>query len=124
MTYIDGLVGLVRRKGGENGWRMVLHSDQGSVYASEGYNDLLTFNRIIYWMSRSGTLTDNAVIEAINGWLKEELFTDFHITERENRVRNRKIHKVLQRRTSGICPRIMTPKQYREEYMEEMFRNG
>ena len=83
MTYIDGLAELVRRKGGENGWRMVLHSDQGSVYASEDYNDLLTFNRIIHSMSRSGTPTDNAAMEAINGWLKEELFTDFHITGKE-----------------------------------------
>jgi transposase InsO family protein len=28
-------------------------------------------------MSRVGTPTDNAIIEAINGWIKEELFLDF-----------------------------------------------
>lgn len=28
-------------------------------------------------MSRVGTPTDNAIIEAINGWAKEELFLDF-----------------------------------------------
>ena len=28
-------------------------------------------------MSKVGTPTDNAIIEAINGWIKEELFLDF-----------------------------------------------
>ena len=31
-------------------------------------------------MSRAGTPTDNAAMESINGWIKTELFTDFHIT--------------------------------------------
>lgn len=48
---------------------MVMHSDQCSVYASEDYHDILTFNRIIHSMSRSGTPTDNVAMEAISGWL-------------------------------------------------------
>ena len=32
-------------------------------------------------MSRAGTFTDNSAMEAINGWLKEELFNDFKIKE-------------------------------------------
>ena len=35
-------------------------------------------------MSRAGTPTDNAAMEAINGWLKSELFTDFHVTGKES----------------------------------------
>ena len=31
-------------------------------------------------MSRAGTLTDNAATESINGWIKSELFMDFHVT--------------------------------------------
>ncbi len=31
-------------------------------------------------MSRGGTPTDNAIIEALNGWIKEELFLDFGLT--------------------------------------------
>lgn len=31
-------------------------------------------------MSRAGKPTDNAAMEAINGWIKAELFMDFHIT--------------------------------------------
>lgn len=35
-------------------------------------------------MSRAGTPTDNGAVEAINGWLKEELFLDFNIKEAED----------------------------------------
>ena len=30
-------------------------------------------------MSRGGTPTDNPIIEAINGWMKEELYLDFDL---------------------------------------------
>ena len=30
-------------------------------------------------MSRVGTPTDNPIIEALNGWIKEELFLDFDL---------------------------------------------
>ena len=32
-------------------------------------------------VSRGGIPTDNAAMEAINGWVKAELFTDFHVTD-------------------------------------------
>ena len=32
-------------------------------------------------MSRIGTPTDNPVIEALNGWIKEELLTDFGLSD-------------------------------------------
>ena len=35
-------------------------------------------------MSRAGTPTDNAAMEAINGWIKAEIFNDFHLTSNEN----------------------------------------
>ncbi len=34
---------------------------------------------IMHSMSRAGTPTDNAAMESINGWIKSELFTDFHL---------------------------------------------
>lgn len=58
---------------------MILHSDQGSVYASKAFNDLLPYG-IAHSMSRAGTSTDNAALEAINGWIRAELFMDFHVT--------------------------------------------
>ena len=38
-------------------------------------------------MSRAGTPTDNASMEAINGWIKEELFTDFKINNLDDPVK-------------------------------------
>lgn len=32
-------------------------------------------------MSRGGTLTDNPITEALNGWIKEELYLDFNLAE-------------------------------------------
>ena len=41
----------------------------------ESYNELLPMYNITRSMSRAGTPTDNAAMEAINGWVKAELFT-------------------------------------------------
>lgn len=56
-----------------------LHTDQGSVYASMAYDKLIQDKNIIRSMSRAGTPTDNPVNESLNGWIKEELFLDYHI---------------------------------------------
>ena len=66
------------------GLEMILHTDQGSVYASKDFNELLPLYNIVHSMSRAGTPTDNAAMEAINGWIKTEMFTDLHITSNEN----------------------------------------
>lgn len=76
--YIDGLndvLGLLK------GTRdpVVLHTDQGSVYASMAYNELIKDTNIVRSMSRAGKPTDNPVNEALNGWIKEELIIDFGI---------------------------------------------
>ena len=75
---------------------MILHSDQGSVYASKAYNELLPMylNRS---MSRAGTPTDNAAMESINGWIKAELFMDLHVTGEVTRLHAVKLYR------SGSC---------------------
>ena len=35
-------------------------------------------------MSRGGTPTDNPIIEALNGWIKEELYLDFGLADADN----------------------------------------
>ena len=35
-------------------------------------------------MSRGGTPTDNPIIEALNGWMKEELYLDFGLADTED----------------------------------------
>ncbi|MER2027215.1 MAG: IS3 family transposase [Lachnospiraceae bacterium] len=64
---------------------VVLHTDQGSVYASMAYNDLIKDTVIVRSMSRAGKPTDNPVNESLNGWMKEELYMDFRIDECRSR---------------------------------------
>lgn len=64
---------------------VVLHTDQGSVYASMAYNDIIKDTVIVRSMSRAGKPTDNPVNESINGWMKEELYMDFKIDECKSR---------------------------------------
>lgn len=54
----------------ENG--CILHSDRGSTYASNDYQELLKKNNIICSMSRKGDCWDNAGIESFFGKLKTE----------------------------------------------------
>lgn len=80
--YIDGLldiVTLLKLENREIKEPTILHTDQGSVFASIAYNDLIKEENIIRSMSRAGTPTDNPVNEALNGWIKEELVADFDI---------------------------------------------
>ena len=58
---------------------MILHSDQGSVYCSKRFNESLHLYNIIHSTSKPGKPTENGAMEAINGWIKEELFIDFNI---------------------------------------------
>ena len=78
-TYIKGLEDLLEIKKEHPELKTILHTDQGSVYSSKSYNEFLPLYNIVHSMSRAGTPTDNAFMESINGWLKEELFIDFKI---------------------------------------------
>ena len=77
-TYIDGLRQIITKIKDQTDL-VILHTDQGSVYSSKSYNDLLNDYNIARSMSRAGTPTDNPVNEALNGWIKEELFLDFNL---------------------------------------------
>lgn len=117
MTYISGLNDLIELKKQHPEYKMILHSDQGSVYASKAYNELLPMYGITRSMSRAGTPTDNAAMESINGWIKAELFTDFHVTG-EKSVKEEIDDYILffneQRPAYSLA--YLTPKQYRERY--------
>ena len=56
---------------------LVFHTDQGVVYTSKAYNELIKDYNIVRSCSRAGKPTDNPVNESLNGWIKEELFMDF-----------------------------------------------
>jgi putative transposase len=52
---------------------VIVHSDQGSTYASGDYQQQLKANDLICSMSRKGECLDNAVAESFFGTLKTEL---------------------------------------------------
>ncbi len=76
-TYYDGLKTVLSKIKEEQ--TITLHTDQGAVYSSYTYNNLLNKFNVQRSMSRAGTPTDNPVNESLNGWIKEELFLDFDL---------------------------------------------
>lgn len=91
--YVDGLEDVKALLKGQTE-PVVLHTDQGTVYTSVAYNDLIKDTVIVRSLSRAGKPTDNPVNESLNGWMKEELYMDFKISD--CRTRNEFI-VVLQR---------------------------
>ena len=117
MTYISGLNDLIELKKQHPEYRMVLHSDQGTVYASKAFNELLPMYHIDHSMSRAGTPTDNAAMEAINGWIKAELFMDLHVTG-EKPV-NEEVDEYIiffNEQRPAYSLGYLTPKQYKERF--------
>ncbi len=115
MTYISGLQSLMDIKSQYPDMQMILHTDQGSVYASKSFNELLPLYNIIHSMSRAGTPTDNAAMEAINGWIKAEMFSDFHISSNETVVSDIDKYIVFfNEERPAYSLNYLTPKQYRE----------
>lgn len=78
-SYHIALTNVLQKKEEYKDFEMILHSDQGSVYSSKKFNESLPLYNIIHSMSKPGTPTENGAMEAINGWIKEELFIDFNI---------------------------------------------
>lgn len=58
-------------------------------------------------------------MEAINGWIKTELFTDFHVTGKLSipEELNRYI-KFFNEERPAYALNYLTPKQFKEKYMQ------
>ena len=65
----------LKRRGPSTG--LLHHSDQGSPYASEDYQDVLAAQDITCSMSRRGNCYDNAVMESFFSTVKAELGEHF-----------------------------------------------
>lgn len=118
MTYISGLNGLIDIKKNYPGLEMILHTDQGSVYASKSFNELLPLYSIVHSMSRAGTPTDNAAMEAINGWIKAEMFTDLHITGERNIQQEIAAYIMFfNEERPAYSLNYLTPKQYKAYHL-------
>ena len=72
---------------------------------------------VIRSMSRADTPTDNAAMEAINGWIKAELFTDFHVTgERDVADEVDEYIVFFNKQRPAYSLNYLTPLQYRERF--------
>jgi putative transposase len=80
MAALD--MAIKRRCPGEG---LLHHSDQGSTYASEDYQKVLTAHGITCSMSRRGEVYDNAAMESWNSTLKSELGERFEDNETARR---------------------------------------
>lgn len=119
-SYYDGLEELIRKKKEYQDLETILHTDQGSVYSSKDYNNLLPLHHIIHSMSKAGTPTGNAAMESINGWAKEELFTDFHIIECDDMGAYIPVYiRYFNEERPAYSLKYLTPKQYREQHYPE-----
>lgn len=117
MTYLSGLTDLLKLKAQHPEYQMILHSDQGSVYSSKSFNELLPMYGIVHSMSRAGTPTDNAAMESINGWIKAEIFTDLHVTgERPVETEVDDYIRFFNEERPSFSLNYLTPRQYRESY--------
>lgn len=67
---------------------LIHHSDRGSQYASNDYQELLRENGMITSMSRKGNCYDNACIESFHGIIKRELIFHENYKTRNQAKRN------------------------------------
>lgn len=97
---------------------VIVHSDQGSTYASGGYQQQLSEYELRCSMSRKGECLDNAVAESFFGTLKNELvYHEDYKTRAEARQRIFEYIEVFynrQRRHAFL--NYMTPVEYEKQY--------
>ena len=111
----DALVMAVWRRGRLKS--VIVHSDQGSTYASSSYQALLADKELVCSMSRKGECLDNAVAESFFGTLKTE-----HVDHEDYRSHNEAKQSLFeyievfynrQRRHSYLA--YMSPTEYEEK---------
>lgn len=119
-SYLEGLKQLIEIKKEYQDLKMILHTDQGTVYSSKSFNELLPSYHIIRSMSRAGTPTDNAAMESIIGWMKEEIFNDFNIKDSDDPVKTVESYiKFFNEERPAYALGYLTPKQYKEMFFNE-----
>jgi putative transposase len=104
------------KKRGYSGLETIVHSDQGIIYTSRAFANAHKNYNIVRSMSRRATPTDNPIIEAINGWMKEEMEKDFDIGKTDD------IHKAIKayiyyfnNERMAYSLKYKSPVQYRTE---------
>lgn len=116
-SYLIALEDVLIKKEGYKDFVTILHTDQGSVYSSKRFNESLPSYNIIHSMSKPGTPTENGAMEAINGWIKEELFIDFKLNSSNDIISeiDNYIHYFNYERPQSAL-NYLTPMQYKERF--------
>jgi len=116
-TYTDGLSQSIEKKKEYTNLKLVLHTDQVSVYSLKSFNEPLPLYNIIHSMSLAETPTDNGAIKSINGWIKTKIFIDFNIKEPDDVEEFIKDYLVYFNEQRPAYPlNHLTPKQYKEVF--------
>lgn len=93
---------------------VIVHSDQGSTYASSHYQRQLRANKLICSMSRKGECLDNAVAESFFGSLKNEMV--YHEDYRNRQQARQSIFEYIEifynRQRRHATLNYMTPVQF------------
>ena len=74
---------------------VIIHSDQGSVYTSYAYQELVKKCHLVSSMSRRGNCWDNAVIESFHSNLKSEEFQYVKFNSLSNHEVNERVENYL-----------------------------
>ena len=111
----DALTMAIWRRGKVN--NIIVHSDQGSTYASKRYQQQLIANNLHCSMSRKGECWDNAVAESFFGSLKNE-----HVHHEDYRTRAEARQSIFEyievfynRQRRHAFLNYMTPVEYEEK---------
>jgi len=112
----DALTMALWRRGEVND--VIVHSDQGSTYASGDYQRQLSANQLRCSMSRKGECLDNAVAESFFGSLKNELV--YHEDYKTRAEARQSIFEYIEvfynRKRRHAFLNYMTPVEYEEKY--------
>lgn len=112
----DALTMAIWRRGKVND--IIVHSDQGSTYASSAYQQQLTASKLRCSMSRKGECLDNAVAESFFGTLKNELV--YHEDYKTSAQAKQSIFEYIEifynRQRRHAFLNYMTPVEYEEKH--------
>lgn len=97
----------------------IVHSDQGSTYASGAYQQHLRDHQLRCSMSRKGECLDNAVAESFFGTLKNELVyhEDYHTRAQARQSLFEYIEVFYNRQRRHASLRYLTPVDYEARYV-------
>lgn len=92
----------------------ILHSDRGTQYCSQSYQNLLRASGFISSMSRKGNCWDNAPMESFWGKLKQEWLNEQHFKTREEAKKAvfEYIWIFYNRQRAHAANNYMTPEEY------------